>query len=545
MTKNNNIVERLKEQLPINRILGHYLLGRNDIKWTFKYKCPFHWDWNEKTPSLYASDDKNFFHCFWCKKSGDLITFVREHDKNHELWFIEAIEEIIDTFQWEIWDISMSDLKLSGFNDKEYKYKKLIYEFHEEMNDIMIQRLFENKSKNLLKYLTNDRQLSLDTIKLCSIWLSNWREIEDILNKKLKETKYKEIQKKDTGFYTTNNDKKIPYFLFADRIMFPIRNKWKKIVWWSGWRIFDEQEPKYINSINNFIYDKSVNLFNIDNVKFWNTDTLLVCEWNLDSTQLYNYWADNAVSLLWTNLTNTQISLFKNKVRKVILLLDNDEAGWKAMFKIAWMLLKEWIIPYMVNTRPQKDIDDFLKNNISLKWNIWEYLEQNKIDILSEFMIKNYVLNKDKYSLDIRYDILTKIRDTYKLIDDDIIRIIYKDELKKYDIEFENLEKEYSKMKEKNLKILKNTDNINKKTLIEEKWNSDKILAYTIYLLTHNMLTEDGLMSRNFDLYMMVIANEDYIKYKKEPNNYKSNNKSYDIEFELIWKEKEKAIFNY
>ena len=542
---NKNIVEELKENLSINKVIGTLLLNDRTITWTHKYRCPFHWNWQEKTPSLYASDEKGFFHCFWCKKSWDIFTFVKDYDPQNQLSFYESIEKIIDIFWEDLWkDISLSKMSFWWFNDKDYKYKKKIYEFHEELNEIMVDELFKSENKAILYYLQENRKLDLDLIKKFKIWFSNKNNIEKLISKKLQEEKYKEIKKEDTWFFSINNEKKIPRFLFFDRIMFPIRNNLKKIVWWSGWRIYDDQNPKYINSVNNFIYDKSVNLFNIDKVEFNKTDNLIICEWNIDSTQLYNYGANNAVSLLWTNLTNSQINLFKYKVKSVVLLLDNDEAGWKALFKLTKLLLKEWIIPYMLNISPFKDIDDFLKKHEELKGNILDYIKKNKQDILSDYMIKQYVLNKEKISIENRYNILTTIRDFYSEINDDILRIIYKDELKKYDIEFENLEKEYLELKKEEKNIYNKADKINSEKIIEEKWDKNKNILYIIYLLNNNFLEIDDIQFRDLNLYSELNNNEIFKLYYWNNIEFEKKYKSYILEFRLIKDKKIDKILN-
>ena len=519
-----NFIEEIKEKLPINKVLGYYLEKRKDIYWTHKYTCPFHANGEEKTPSLYADDDKKFFYCFWCKKSGDIISFVRDYDKDRELSFMEAIEELKDNFPEELNDVEIK----WNINDKTYKYKKLIYEFHDEVNNEMIKSLNKKENESIKLYLTNQRKLSEDTIKNFWIWFSKEMEIVDFSNKLLKTDKYKEIKKEDTWLYSNKNGL---YFLFSDRIMYPIRNWRWKIVGWSWWRIHEDQNPKYINSVNNFIYNKSTILFNLDKVKFRETNTIVICEWNLDSTQLYNYGANNAVSLLWTNLTDSQINLFKNKVKKAILLLDNDEAGGKAIMKITKQLLSVWIIPYIVNIAPYKDIDDFLKNHEELKGKINEYLEKNKMDILWEYLIKWYVLNKDKFSLEKRYEILSIVKETYASIKDDVIRQIYKEELEKYNIEFENLETEYLEKKKEIEKKRKNADKENQKKISLDD-NSE--ILYLIYFINKGELELEYIQLNN-PFLAMKITNEKYKKYIWDNDLLKQDFPELLIQFDLLW----------
>ena len=534
-----NVVEQIKNNISINTVIWYYLEWKKNIKWNHKYKCPFHWNGNEKTPSLYASDDRWNFKCFWCQKYWDIISFVMEYDKENVLTFWEALEEIKDTFPDEMTDIDIS----FKWWDKDYAYKKLIYELHEEVNDFMIESLNAKQWRMHLQYLTKERELDKELVDKFKIGYSESRKVEDKINKLLKTDKYKEIKIKDTGFVTMNTKWWDPYFLFTDRIMYPIINNRRKIVGWSGWKTYDKQEPKYINSVNNFIYNKSANLFNYDKVNFAQNRTIYICEWNLDSTQLYNYWADNAISLLGTNLTESQIGLFKNKVNQVVLLLDTDEAGWKALFKLTKMLLWHGIIPYMMNIAPQKDIDDFLKSNKQLKWKIKEYIDSNKKDILWEYMIDWYVLNQEKMTIEQRYDILTIVKDTYAEIKDDVIKNIYKAKLKKHDIEFEKLEDEYNENKKIEAQNFKKADDTVISNNDTKKWDYDKFILYAIYLIQNDFIDESDIESRNFELTMTLASHEAFNKYKDDIDWFNKKYPEECLEFDIIKNSKEKELF--
>lgn len=499
----NNVIQEIKDKLSINMVMWYYLKNNKNIYWNHKYKCPFHGDWNEKTPSLYASDEKNHFYCFGCKEHWDIFHFVQNKDKNNILTFWEALEELKNDFAEELSWIDFSYKSKWFIYDAEYKKKQVIYELHEEMNEFMVSQLKTKRGYHILNYLKDNRKLSDETIEKFKIWVSFWRLVEDTLKEKIdKDERFKDVELKDTWFYS--NKEGNLYFLFNERIMFPIYNNRKKIVWWSGWRIHDDQNPKYINSVNNLVYDKSANLFNFDKVKLLNTDTLYICEWNLDSTQLYNYGANNAVSLLWTNLTSTQIWLFKNKIKKVVLLLDNDEAGSKAVEKISKQLLQVWIIPFIFKINPHKDIDDYLKSKPELIWWIIEHIENGKKDILSEHLIGNYTKFKDKMNIEQRYFYLSMVKDMYEVIEDDIIKNIYKDILSESNIEFENLEKEYNESQKEEKKLEKQSDEINKKNIKLEDWDSEKKFIYIVYMINKWLITEDDISYINYNFYMLL-----------------------------------------
>lgn len=509
------INDKINNELTINQVLWHYLKKQDNIRWDHKYTCPFHWDWQENTPSLNWSDSKQIFKCFWCWEFWWIIQFIKKYKW---LTYFETLEEIKEEF-WI--DIKFDN---SNFDDKAYKYKTLIFEFHEDINKKMIEDL--DKFPEHLVYLRKDRQLTDDTIKRFKIGFSNWRDIETFAKKIIKTDKYKEIKLKDTWLFS--NKENNLYFLFSDRIMFPICNNRWKIVWWSGWRIKEDQNPKYINSVNNLIYNKSSILFNFDKTNLHQSDILIICEWNLDSTQIYNFWWHNAVSLLWTNLTSDQIRLFKNKVTKVILALDQDEAWSEAIKKIAKKLYTEWIIPFIINLWQYKDIDDFLKNNKEQYfWKVDDFFIKNKVEILKDYYIKQYILNIDKFSIEYRYNILYEIREMYSSIKDEVLRNVYKYELEKHKIIFDQLEEEYIENKKK-------YENIEKEDKINnvKSWNSSTILWYVIYLIKNNKLDEEDIMWQNMELYTILQTDNDYINYDIKQFNEKF--KEFILDFEKI-----------
>lgn len=502
----NEIREIVNEHLTINQVVGYYLENNSNIRWDRKYTCPFHGSWNERTPSLTVSDSRKIFKCFWCNLWGDIVKFVMEY-KN--LTFFEALKEIEDTFdlKWKILTKDWNNFK----PDKDFFKKKTIYEFHEELNKKMVETLFKNKEQ--LEYLKIKRKLTEETIRNFGIWLSLSREIEEYAKELLQNEKFKmKFKLKDTWLYTEKEGK--IYFLFTNRIMYPIRNQRWKIIGWSWGRIYDNQEPKYINSVNNYIYNKSTELFNLDKCDFNNYNHIILCEWNVDSTQIYNFWWHNAVSLLWTNLTKEQIALFKNKVKNVVILLDNDEAWKTATMKIAKLLVKEGLIPYIFDLGSYKDIDEYLKSNYDKYfWNVWNLIQNNKKDILVEYLLKNFIEKWDNFTIERRYNILNMIKSFYEIIEDEVLFNIYKRELSKYEIFFKKVEEDYENYKKSKNNFteeeLNNLDNI-----IDNWENNEKEIenlkeySYIWNILKWNINLDD-IMTIDYLLYINIFSSEE------------------------------------
>lgn len=469
-------IESIKNELTVNKVIWYYLKNDTNITWTHKYLSPFK---EEKTPSLVATDNKQIRKDFSSWKWWDIFSFLQDYKGFN---FFEAINELNNVFN--LW-LDLSNLSLNKWLGK----KQLdIYKIHDKIVDFCFEEIFKKENKHVLNYLIEDRGLSLEIIKKFKIWFSKERYLEDFVINILKD--YPEIKKEDISLF--NNKWK---FLFFDRIMYPIRTLYWKVVAFSWWRISKEQEPKYIHSTNNIIYEKSHNLLNIDKVNFIHKD-IYICEWNIDSIQLYNYWGEKSVALLWTSLSQTQINMFINRVEEVTLLLDNDSAWNRAMYEIAEKIYRNWKRVYIFNLWKFKDIDQFLLSRPELKWQIDDYIDENKKELLAEVLISNYIKNEKILKLETKQEILKKIKDLYISIpntpDFFSFKTSYESELKKRDINLKNYtmlswweENWYPKLTElqkldmtlREIKIYEEKRNyfLNKKKILEEEINKFKL----------------------------------------------------------------------
>ena len=415
-------IESIKNRLTVNKVIWYYLKNDMNITWQHKYLSPFK---EEKTPSLVATDVKQLWKDFSSWKWGDIFAFIKEY-KGYN--FYETLNELNEVFN--LW-LDLSDL---SFNKWLWQKQLDIYKIHDKIVNFCIEELFKKENKHVLNYLTQDRWLSLETIERFKIWLSKERLLEDYVLTLLKE--FPEVKKNDISLF---NDKWS--FLFSDRIMYPVKTLYWKVVAFSWWRINKEQEPKYIHSTNNIIYEKSHNLLNIDKVNFIYKD-IYICEWNIDTIQLYNYWSEKSIALLWTTLSQTQINIFINRVEQVTLLLDNDSAWNRAMYEIAKKMYRHWKRVYIFNLWKSKDIDDFLLSKPELKWNIDDYIDENKKELLADILIPNYIKSEKILKLESKQDILRKIKDLYISIPKSpeyfSFRTSYESELKKWDIDIKS-----------------------------------------------------------------------------------------------------------
>ncbi|WMC19633.1 MAG: DNA primase [Enterobacteriaceae bacterium PC38] len=302
--------------------------------------CPFH---NEKTPSFTINNDKQYYYCFGCNNYGNAIDFLMKYEK---LTFIESIKElsIINGINI-VYENKFIENK-NIINEKEELYKLM-----EKINILYQKNLWSKKGKNVIHYLKN-RGLTENTIKKFSLGFSLY-ENNNILNNFNNNKKNIELLEK-IGIIIIK--KKKIYERFRYRIMFPIKNKNKKIIGFGG-RTINNNIPKYLNTPETEIFHKSKNLYglykliNKNNIKF-----IIIVEGYFDYIMLKQNKIDYVVALLGTFIKTYQIKILFNITKVIIFCYDGDLAGNKA----SWYSLKK-CIPYINDNKQIKFI--FLPNN--------------------------------------------------------------------------------------------------------------------------------------------------------------------------------------
>lgn len=285
--------------------------------------CPFH---QEKTPSFTVNKNKQFFHCFGCKESGDAIRFTMLLERKG---FLETVEELANQYGLCL-EKAPSPLP-NPLIEKIYKILNLAVDFYH-------QELLKNNPQAVaaLGYLTN-RGINLTTIRNFKLGFvnANWTGLIDFFEQQITEHSLENEQDlknllQQAGLILEKNGKF--YDRFRSRVMFPIRNKFGKVIAFGARALSDEQIPKYLNSPETIVFSKQQELYGLYEVKtrLRNLNSLIVVEGYLDVLTLVQAEVCNVVATLGTALNEHHIKTIVNIVPEVIFCFDGDTAGYKA-----------------------------------------------------------------------------------------------------------------------------------------------------------------------------------------------------------------------
>lgn len=304
-----NIVNIINERIKIKKI------GKN-----YYAICPFH---TENTPSFTINDEKQYFYCFGCNIHGNIIDFLMQYD---HMSFIESIHELAS-----ITGINIT--QKNAHQDQTTYYKKNLYQANTIVTKLYYHNLQSEYAHEAKLYLKN-RKIDLKTIQIFNIGFSN---NPYFLSKNIKNENHLDsliysgiMIKKNTNY---------PYDRFYKKIIFPIKNQYGKITGFGG-RNLNNNHPKYINSPQSIIFNKSYQLYGIEKVCIQSSKQyILVVEGYFDVISLTQFNIQNTVAILGTAITKYQINLLLKISKHIIFCYDGDKAGKQASWRTMKMML--------------------------------------------------------------------------------------------------------------------------------------------------------------------------------------------------------------
>ncbi len=307
--------------------------------------CPFH---NEKTPSFSVSPGKQMYYCFGCGAGGNVFTFLMEYEN---LTFTESLEQLAERAGMDL--PKGSD---SSADRRKRDQKEAILEINKQAANYYYATLKSDRGKVGYDYLRG-RGLNPDTIVKFGLGYSD--KSSGKLYRYLKNKGYKDDILKATGLFNYD-EKKGPYDKFWNRVMFPILDRNNHVIAFGG-RVMGDGKPKYLNSPETLVFDKSRNLYGLNFVHGKQDEGMIICEGYMDVIALHQAGFTNAVASLGTALTEKHCTLIKRYTDMVYLCYDSDGAGVKAAMRAIPMLKNVGISVKVIDMRPYKDPDEFMK----------------------------------------------------------------------------------------------------------------------------------------------------------------------------------------
>ncbi len=306
--------------------------------------CPFH---NEKTPSFSVNPERQQYYCFGCHKGGGVINFIMEAEN---LPFLDAVQLLADKAGMTVPE---QEHKGSGQGQK---HRKRLLELNKEAARYFHSQLYTPAGQPMLQYL---RKRGLSKRTITNFGLGAAPEGWDNLIQAMREKGYNKGELLECGLAVKSEKGRI-YDRFRNRVMFPIIDVRGSVIGFGG-RVLDDATPKYLNSPDTVIYNKSRNLFALNLAKKTKRGNLILTEGYMDTIALHQAGFDNAVASLGTSLTEDHAQLISHYTKEVVISYDGDAAGIKAAQRAIGILEKTGLNVKVLQVTGAKDPDEFIK----------------------------------------------------------------------------------------------------------------------------------------------------------------------------------------
>ena len=336
-----DIVEEVRQKTDIVDLVGQYVHLKKKGSSYFGL-CPFH---GEKTASFSVSPGKQIFYCFGCGKAGDSIRFLMEYEN---LSFVEALEELAERA-----NITLPKEEKRDKGEEDLRYK--ILEINKQAALFYVKQLRSEKGKQGLAYCAK-RKLSGESITHFGLGYAG--KERDSLYQYCKSLGFKDRVLQESGLFSFKENG--VYDKFFNRLIFPIMDLHNRVIGFGG-RVMGDGEPKYLNSPETKLFDKSRNLFALNFSRKSRANYFILCEGYMDVISLHQWGFPEAVAALGTAFTEQQADLMKRFNSLIYLCFDSDGAGKKACKRAISILREKKLEGKVIRLSPYKDPDEFLK----------------------------------------------------------------------------------------------------------------------------------------------------------------------------------------
>ncbi len=455
----NDIVDVVSSYVPLKQ-KGSLLFGI----------CPFH---NENSPSFSVTPDKQIFYCFGCGVSGNVYSFIMQIEN---FSFPDAIQFLADRINFKLPEKNFSEEMI-----KNSKIKENLFEINKTAAKFFYNNLGKEEGLNAVSYLDEREVFHKVRIKFGLGY--SLKNRDSLFNHLLKEG-YELDNILKTGLVLTGQHGEY-YDRFFGRLMFPIFDAQGRIVGFGG-RILYSGEPKYLNSPDSIIFNKSQNLYGINYARLSKTKTLILVEGYMDVISLYQVGFTNSIAALGTSFNNEHVKLLKKYADTVIILFDSDEAGTKAVLRAIPILTKSGIKVKILQLPNAKDPDEYIK-----KFGIEAF--KKVLDKSTNHIIFQVNYLKNQYNLndtDEKVQFTLEVSKILSTLDNAVERDAYSKEIARItDIDKDIIKSEINKISEQPTNLIKTINKQNIDYIKQKKMNERGIIEAKkniLYLIATN-----------------------------------------------------------
>ncbi len=347
MKYSDEIIQRVKDATDIVSVIGEYVPLKKSGT-SFKGLCPFH---SEKSPSFTVSPTRNGFHCFGCGKGGNVITFVMEMEK---MPFPEALRLLADKA-----NISLPKPQENQRDQETDRVRERMQELNEFAGKFFHERLLSTEGQSAREYFKARGFTKEDALKY---QIGYAPEGWDAFKNAGQRAGFSQEEMLAAGLVVHNEEKKSFYDKFRNRLIFPVKNNYDKIVAFGGRTLSDESGPKYLNSPETLLFKKSECLYLLDMAReaIRQKNYVLVVEGYFDALALHHFGFENVVATLGTALTSQHGRLLQRYTKEVIFSYDADQAGQAAVLRGFEPLIQAGLNIRVLVMPDAKDPDEYL-----------------------------------------------------------------------------------------------------------------------------------------------------------------------------------------
>ncbi len=368
--------------------------------------CPFH---HEKTPSFSVNSEKQFYYCFGCGAAGNVYGFLMQMEHCN---FVEAVQKLADRA-----NISLPEPELSPKAQEMEQLKQRLFDIHKIAGRFYYEVLHEDKGQEALHYLEK-REIQPKIQR--KFGLGYAPEGRKVLYEHLLEQGFTVQEMLKSGLVMENKDGRGYHDRFYNRLMFPIFDVQARVIGFGG-RILGKGEPKYLNSPETILFNKSRNLYGLHLARKTRNKELILVEGYMDMISIYQAGFHYVAASLGTAFNQDHAAVLKKYMESVILLYDSDEAGTMAALRAIPILVKNGLGVRVLQVPNGKDPDEFIRHNGAQEFSKLLVNAVHYISFEIKCLQKNYNLDNPQHKV----AFTTEAAKILSRLDSDIERDVY------------------------------------------------------------------------------------------------------------------------